>query len=62
MLTQLAREHPKTDQLGPVCEQEDSSLEKSSVVTQEKEMIELKQESAVPTEEAKKTWSWKGDV
>ena len=61
MLTQLAGEHPKTDQLDPVSEQEDSSLQKaSSGVTQESEMIELKQENAVPSEEAKKTWSWQG--
>ena len=62
MLTQLAGEHPKTDQLDPVSEQEDSSLQKASGgVTQKREMIELKQENAVPSEEAKKTWSWKGD-
>ena len=61
MLTQLAGEHPKTDQLDPVSEQEDSSLQKARVVTQKREMIELKQENAVPSEEAKKTWSWKGD-
>ena len=62
MLTQLAGEHPKTDQLDPVSEQENSNLQKaSSGVTQKSEMIELKQEIAVSTEEAKKTWSWKGD-
>ena len=63
MLTQLAWEHPKTDQVDPVSEREDSCLQKASGVTQDREMIEeLKQESDVPTEEAKKTWSWKGDV
>ena len=62
MLTQLAGEHPKTEQLDPVSEQEDSSLQKaSSGVTQKREMIELKQENAVTSGEAKKTWSWKGD-
>ena len=62
MVTQLGSEHPKTHQLDPVSVQADSGMQKASGVTQEREMIELKQENGdVPTEEAKKTWSWKGD-
>ena len=62
MVTQLGSEHPKTHQLDPVSVQGDSSMQKASGVTQEREMMELKQGSGVtPTEEAKKTWSWRGD-
>ena len=61
MVTQLASEHPKTHQLDPVSEQADSSMQKASGVTQEREMMELKQDNGItPTEQAKKTWSWKG--
>ena len=65
MVTQLASEHPKTRQLGPVSVQwEGSGIQKDSGVREgSREMIELKEESGhLTTEEAKKTWSWKGDL